>query len=74
MPVFPQFRAVAYQQAARKYDRPVDESMAFFFEEWLWSDDWQGGGEHPVDMDDSIVFSNGRCIEMTPSGGNSGNE
>jgi hypothetical protein len=23
----------------------------FYFEEWLWSDEWKGGGEHPVVSD-----------------------
>lgn len=23
----------------------------FYFEEWLWSDDWKGGGMHPGDAD-----------------------
>jgi hypothetical protein len=22
-----------------------------YFEEWLWSDDWKGGGEHPATED-----------------------
>lgn len=23
----------------------------FYFEEWLWSDDWKGGGMHPGDLE-----------------------
>lgn len=23
----------------------------FYFEEWLWSDDWKGGGMHPGDIE-----------------------
>lgn len=25
-----------------------------YFEEWLWSDEWKGGGEHPVDRDAQV--------------------
>jgi hypothetical protein len=25
-----------------------------YFEEWLWSDDWKGGGEHPIDADGTV--------------------
>ena len=46
---------------------PWTSMWLLFFEEWLWSDAWQGGGEHPVDMDDPLVDNDGRCIDMTPS-------
>lgn len=30
---------------------PWTDLWLFHFEEWLWSDDWKGGGEHPSDDD-----------------------
>jgi hypothetical protein len=27
----------------------------FYFEEWLWSDDWKGGGMHPSDLGDRMA-------------------
>jgi hypothetical protein len=27
----------------------------FYFEEWLWSDDWKGGGMHPGDLDSRLA-------------------
>ncbi|MDR3529296.1 MAG: hypothetical protein P4L90_01880 [Rhodopila sp.] len=38
----------------------------YFFEEWLVSDDWKGGGVHPID-DDSGDQDN--CRGTTPGGG-----
>jgi hypothetical protein len=30
---------------------PWSALWLFYFEEWLWSDDWKGGGVHPGDRD-----------------------
>lgn len=29
---------------------PWSALWLFYFEEWLWSDDWKGGGMHPGDL------------------------
>jgi hypothetical protein len=34
-----------------------------YFEEWLWSDDWKGGGEHPVDSDFPTVTADVELLE-----------
>jgi hypothetical protein len=37
-----------------------------YFEEWLWSDDWKGGGEHPADTDEADVDPDTKTSEEAP--------
>ena len=43
---------MAVVDAARPDHRALDALWLFYFEEWLASDDWKGGGMHPRDADD----------------------
>jgi hypothetical protein len=35
---------------------PWTATWLYYFEKWLVSDDWKGGGEHPSD-EDEIVYN-----------------